>query len=263
MESIWNPYGIHMADDGTSWNIMAMDGAIAQHSTTLNGDHGDKAKPAKLFFVPHDSLRNWSNLYNMIPCFTTWLDRDCFGKNLSVRPQNARGWWIWHGLEPSEHEITCKHKTPRMPRMRETSRMKWLLAWLSGAQGQWVWLPTVEYSDWLRLTQTIASHCFTILAQKPPVLRLAQCSQVQRSTETKGLPPGTAPKDSTGGYTATRSIAEQQHGRATVLRVEQWLWWLWWIQAWPKEADSTKSIQVHWTWHQDTSSTFKYIWFIW
>jgi hypothetical protein len=58
MESIWNPYGIHMADDGTSWNIMAMDGAIAQHSTTLNGDHGDKAKPAKLFFVPHDSLRN-------------------------------------------------------------------------------------------------------------------------------------------------------------------------------------------------------------
>jgi hypothetical protein len=56
--AIWNPYGIHMADDGTSWNIMAMDGAIAQHSTTLNGDHGDKAKPAKLFFVPHDSLRN-------------------------------------------------------------------------------------------------------------------------------------------------------------------------------------------------------------
>ena len=63
--AIWNPYGIHMESiwemmehHGTSWNIMAMDGAIAQHSTTLNGDHGDKAKPAKLFFVPHDSLRN-------------------------------------------------------------------------------------------------------------------------------------------------------------------------------------------------------------
>ena len=60
--AIWNPYGIHMESiwemmehHGTSWNIMAMDGAIAQHSTTLNGDHGDKAR---LFFVPHDSLRN-------------------------------------------------------------------------------------------------------------------------------------------------------------------------------------------------------------
>ena len=168
--------------------------------------------------------------------------------------------WAWNNKK--QHKTI---KTIKTPRMRGTSRMKWLLAW-PGAQGQWVWLPTVEYSDWLRLTQTIASHCFTILAQKPPVLRLA----VPRSSgarKPRDCPQG-LPRQHRWlhGYTATRLHEALQSNSMAVLLcwgVEQWLWWLWWIQAWPKEADSTKSIQVHWTWHQDTSSTFKDIWFIW